>query len=209
MARAKHPRPLLIGPDVDGRWLVVAGDRVCWFGMGEPPQTPGALRLDAGGGAIQGGAALELETGGKLDPASAVTSVILVGGPDALEAEIHPMRARGVRVVAAVRVVDALEAQRTRALHASNRDPLVRVGLAPSTWEGVALLAEDIGVPVHSHAHACSEIVARHFGRRADLSPGAMGDAVVTDGAAVRHVVVGGRLVIRDGAALPLFGNSR
>ena len=114
------------------------------------------------------------------------------------------MRSRGVRVVAAVHVGDGVAAQRARVFHASNRDSLVRVGLAPSVWEGAAALAEDLGVPVHWHEHACSEVVERHFGRRSDLSHGAMGDAVVMDGVAVRHVVVGGRLVMRDGEALSL-----
>ena len=209
MARSKTLKPLLIGPDMSGRSLVVAGDRVCWFGVGEPPQTPGALVLDAAGAVIQGGVSLELDSASKVDLAKAVTTVILVDGPDTVASETRRMRARGVRVFAAVRVADPFDAHRTRVFHASNRDPLVRVGLAPSAWEGAAALAEDLGVPLHWHEHACSEVVERHFGRRADLSPGAMGDAVVVVGDKVLHVVVGGRLVMRDGAALPLSGNPR
>ena len=206
MVRSKKPKPLLIGPDLNGRSLVIAGDRVCWFGVGDPPRTPGALRLDACGTVINGAVLLRCDGERAFEAALAAvaTAVVLVGGPDAVEAWSRRMRARGVRVFAAIHVADACDAERARALHAANRDPLVRVGLAPSRWEGAASLAADLGVPLDWDDQPSSGVLERHFGRRADLSPGAMGDAVVSAGAAVRHVVVGGRLVMRDGEALSL-----
>lgn len=48
------------------------------------------------------------------------------------------------------------------------------------------------------HGHA---LIAERFGSRPEpLQPGALGDVVVRQGGSVRHVIVGGRVVVADGA---------
>lgn len=206
MARSRKPRPLVIGPDQGGRSLVIAGDRVCWYGTGAAPQTPGALRLDAKSATIRAGSTSELVDGDAAAPPEGATSVILTASPTAMDAGVRRLRDRGLRVLAAVRLIDEPGANRFRALHASNRDSLVRVALAATDWEGAAALADDLGVPIEWPRESATWALERHFGRRSDLSPGAMGDALVVAGSTVRHVVVGGLLLVRDGSALPEAG---
>ena len=93
--------------------------------------------------------------------------------------------------------------------YAGNLSAGSKVALGADGWDAdmaveeaalarLAALHHDVGI--HGRLAAGHGLVAERFGCVAEaLAPGALGDAVVRQGGKVRHVVVGGRQVVKDG----------
>jgi cytosine/adenosine deaminase-related metal-dependent hydrolase len=94
--------------------------------------------------------------------------------------------------------------------YAGNLSASTRVALGTDGWnadmreEEAALLrlaARHHDTGIAGRLAAGHRLVAERFGCAAEaLAPGALGDIVVREGGEVRHVVVGGRLAVQDGA---------
>ena len=195
MARLRTTRPLVAGPDLEGRTLVVAGDRTCWFGEGEPPQAPGAIRLDAAAATIAAGRAA---WGVPREVDDTVTTLIMAGPPGLLGSLGGVARSAGLRVILAAEVVTREDEEGAKSLFLGNRDPLVRVAVLGA---GAGRLRDALGLAVVDRGDDPHSLTARCFGRAAGLSAGSLGDAVVVDERGqVRHACVGGRLRIHGGS---------
>lgn len=149
-------RPLILGPDAAGLALVIAGDRVCWSGAGEPPRMPGALPIRCPDAVIVAGnvAWVEGDLDGIADPAAlreraaaigsrlldggSTSAIVLVrpaaGSEDGLAAAAAGLRKAGLRAALAAVADDrmggagrALEAvAESRRFILANRDAWIR-----------------------------------------------------------------------------------
>jgi len=182
----------VLGPDKIGNRAVLAGDRTCWFGVGEPPQTPGALHLQAQGATIASG---RVALGEPEELSEDVTTAVVAGAPGELTTRGREGRRLGLRVILAVGVERPEDEEEVRAMHFANRDPLVRVALWGPRAEP---LCEELGLAWTDLAGDMTALAARSFGREFGLVAGAVGDVVVIgDDGSVRHGAVAGVLRIR------------
>jgi len=203
--RSDRARPLILGPDRDGKSCVIAGDRVCFFGSGPIPQTPGALRLGAQDARIVPGTAAVVAWAAD-DPVMRAQDLLLAGVTSvvatvSLADHIVPVAAdlcrAGLRVV-----VTASGSQDLVAPFLANNRNLVRfVGALGGAGNGGGGFSADlVGLPFLDLSAAPVDVVARSFGRRLrTLEPGSAGDVVVAGDSGPLHVVVAGRVRVRDG----------
>jgi hypothetical protein len=218
-------QPLLLGPDVTGRSVVLSGDRVCWFSEGEAPQFPRVRRVAAEAETLEPGGVIVLDLGGDPDEVrtqarscllAGVTGVVALAsdaGGDDLPENLLVIREEvsrpGLRAAVGFRLRDAgsARAQAAAACLLANPRSLSRGVIALESDASDRLrqdahdLADSLGVLVWEGRDDVQTFLARCFGRRlAPLSPGAAGDVVARgrDGVA-RHVVVGGHLLVSDG----------
>ena len=195
MRRSGAPRPLVLGPDRLGNSAVFAGDRTCWFGVGDPPQAPGALHLVGAGGTIRSG---QVARGRPGELSAAVTTVVVAGDPGEVVAQGGEGRRLGLRVVLVVEVANSVDEEAALAVHFANRDPLVRVA-----FFGVRALrlCRELGLTWVGAWGDLTALAARSFGRDFRLGAGAVGDVVVMDAdGSVRHACVAGAPRIHGGA---------
>jgi hypothetical protein len=220
-------RPLVLGPDLRGHRVIVAGDRVAHAGPKPPPRMPGAREL-AVGEALLGPAPLAvlppLRSGA--DPSLLVPVLLRAGSCGALLALRDPdpdleraLTAMQVFARAGLRLVlghlagdqGSRAAEATERLFAHARSALARVVLWVAPGDAVArAAAEDAALatgmavlpfPPPDPAAAAS----RAFGRRlARLEPGAGGDVAARSGEGrCLLLAVAGRILVPEEGPWP------